>query len=604
MDKWISHIPIKVLRPYLKGILPNLSPYLVLTADSDTQQAQGRNIEVTEILMRKPSVNASAQISKRVLELLGNLGGECHGIVGDLSSSNIAMAWELDRIVKFAVPLLNRKVDIYLDTILPKIIELTKTTVNTETRTAAIEFLHAIVVYIIGKTNEQQEKLSFGTIFRKLIPEMLRLASDIQQVPRSIFEPLCKQLVHWLATSVKQEKEEVSALLDSLLEGAADKSNATLRELCAICIGEYFDWNVRHIGKSEIVNNPQTVKSLIRKIQSFAIHPDPFKQLASILCFEKLMKILRNEPLLVDFYIMDITVTLLNALRLAEQSICQNVAKHLIEIIIKIITQFHAQLKVANPKRSGIKTYEEFTHKLFEKINATEELSRMAAQDIWSAACGSASANLWLKEEREKQSQPNSSRQPIIFEEIDHIKYTTADAAIYLKGEKINAEMFSAQTQCLVWLIKNKYIIWSEVDEALGSKKITRNYLKNVKSFLNYILHEAEKTAKEMRNQIIKHQIIGFAYLLELWTVMDQGSFCRMVNESLEMTWEQFTEMLLLAAIDPACMDLEQCATDKVLQNKLNLLISTVLNLIVSLKIFLIKLSDFFGLIKAYLFFL
>ena len=119
LDKWIAHIPIKVLQPYMKTILPHLSPYLVLSSEKHSP-SQVENTEIAQILMRDTDTHTAAHISKRVLELLGNLGGECHTVVGDKQISSAAMAWDLDRIVKFPVPLLNRKIDIYLDSVLPK----------------------------------------------------------------------------------------------------------------------------------------------------------------------------------------------------------------------------------------------------------------------------------------------------------------------------------------------------------------------------------------------------------------------------------------------------------------------------------------------------
>ncbi len=103
----------------MKSILPHLSPYLVLSSEKHLPP-QSENTEVTQLLMRQTEVHSSAQISKRVLELLGNLGGECHDVVGDKQISQAAMAWDLDRIIKFPVPLLNRKIDVFLDSILPR----------------------------------------------------------------------------------------------------------------------------------------------------------------------------------------------------------------------------------------------------------------------------------------------------------------------------------------------------------------------------------------------------------------------------------------------------------------------------------------------------
>lgn len=105
----------------MKSILPQLSPYLVLNPDKHGPTST-EDSEITQLLMRQTENRSQAQISKRVIELLGNLGGECHGVVGDKQISQGSMAWDLDRVVKFALPLLNRKIDIYFDSLLPKYI--------------------------------------------------------------------------------------------------------------------------------------------------------------------------------------------------------------------------------------------------------------------------------------------------------------------------------------------------------------------------------------------------------------------------------------------------------------------------------------------------
>ena len=444
------------------------------------------------------------------------------------------------------------------------------------------------MVYVIGKSNELQETTSFSKIFQKLIPEMLRLASDIQQVPRSIFEPLCKQTVHWLATSVKQEKGEVAALLDSLLEGAADKSNATLREHCAVCIAEYFDWHARHIPKAELSNNPITIKSLIRKIQSFAIHPDPFKQLASVLCFDKLFRFLRNEQALVDLYVMDITISLLAALRLAEASLCETTARHLVDMIDKTIRHFRPTLSQSNEKRLGQKSFAEFADRLFEKVSASEELCRLSAQQLWVATVENPATWLVMRisklraQGKEEDKKSASSSSILHFPLVDHVTYTQAQAATYMKAEKMNEEKFGAQVQFVAWLLKGSFAKWTELPAIFGRKEV-ENFGLNIKNFLELLLSYADTGAKELRNPIIRLKITGFSNVLELFGILQPEELAHYLRSVLEITPDSFLDMLLIAATNPQALDLELCATDKPLLARLNGLIQSSLGKLVTL---------------------
>lgn len=119
MESWIEKIPMKILKPYTKDILPYLSPYLMLKPEKKTEKNPDNN-KISIMLMRKSRTYSNSAISKRVLELLGNLGGDCHDIIGDKQLTQSSMAWDIERIIKFSVPLFNLKVDIFLDDFLPR----------------------------------------------------------------------------------------------------------------------------------------------------------------------------------------------------------------------------------------------------------------------------------------------------------------------------------------------------------------------------------------------------------------------------------------------------------------------------------------------------
>ena len=77
---------------------------------------------------------------------------------------------------------------------------------------------------------------------------------------------------------------EVESLLDSLIEGAQNKNNMTLRQLCGNCISEFAKWSLKQMTDEQIKTNPANIKSLLRRIYSNSNHPDQYKRLASVLC--------------------------------------------------------------------------------------------------------------------------------------------------------------------------------------------------------------------------------------------------------------------------------------------------------------------------------
>ncbi len=74
------------------------------------------------------------------------------------------------------------------------------------TRIAACELLHALILYMIGKSatnpikngkkakkgaDDQADSAAFAKLYAKLFPVIIRLATEIEQISRQLFEPLC-----------------------------------------------------------------------------------------------------------------------------------------------------------------------------------------------------------------------------------------------------------------------------------------------------------------------------------------------------------------------------------------------------------------------------
>ncbi len=94
-------------------------------------------------------------IAFKVLNLLGKIGGHAHSIINNeqtkLHEKENFIKWDPERRLKFTVPLYTKKVDIYFDSCLPKLVDLAINALERETRIAACEFLHALMIYMIGK---------------------------------------------------------------------------------------------------------------------------------------------------------------------------------------------------------------------------------------------------------------------------------------------------------------------------------------------------------------------------------------------------------------------------------------------------------------------
>ena len=129
---------------------------------------------------------------------------------------------------------------------------------------------------------------------------MIKLATEIELVSRQLFEPLVFQIVRWFSSSRVFEHPEVESLLEALIEGASSRNNSALRDMCSNAVAEFAKWSLKQMSEKDIRENPNNIKSLIRRIESNSNHPDPFKRLSSVLCFSKIFSILREYDPLID----------------------------------------------------------------------------------------------------------------------------------------------------------------------------------------------------------------------------------------------------------------------------------------------------------------
>jgi DNA-dependent protein kinase catalytic subunit len=119
--------------------------------------------------------NPVAEIQWRIIRLLGKLGGENIHLIGEVNllapGTESDMAWDTEPLVKLVLPFHDMKPELYLgrqvnkmiviltalpaDGILPQIVDLARDANDRQTKVAACELLHAIVLYMVG-TNAHQ----------------------------------------------------------------------------------------------------------------------------------------------------------------------------------------------------------------------------------------------------------------------------------------------------------------------------------------------------------------------------------------------------------------------------------------------------------------
>ncbi|XP_053516892.1 DNA-dependent protein kinase catalytic subunit isoform X2 [Artibeus jamaicensis] len=342
LEEWSAHISKQVIQPYYKDILPGLDGYLKTSALSDenkntwevstlSQVAQkGFNKVLLKHLKRTKNTLSNEALSLeeiriRVVQMLGTLGGKVSKNLITAASSDEMMkkyvAWDREKRLSFAVPFKDMKPVIYLDIFLPRVTELALSASDRQTKVAACELLHSMVMFMLGKATQipegGQDSPPMYQLYKRTFPVLLQLACDVDQVTRQLYEPLVMQLIHWFTNNKKFESQDTVALLEAILDGIVDPIDSTLRDFCGRCIREFLKWSIKQTTPQQQEKSSVNTKSLFKRLYSFALHPNAFKRLGASLAFNNIYKEFREEESLVEQFVFEALVTYMESLALA-----------------------------------------------------------------------------------------------------------------------------------------------------------------------------------------------------------------------------------------------------------------------------------------------
>uniref|UniRef100_A0A3Q2CEF8 DNA-dependent protein kinase catalytic subunit n=1 Tax=Cyprinodon variegatus TaxID=28743 RepID=A0A3Q2CEF8_CYPVA len=371
LEDWSSHLPLETMQPCYAGILPLLDGYLKTDKDESnwevmstlsSKHERGYNRVLRRLLKKSNQLSMEEAplvlLRLRVVKLLGHLGGKLNRNLVTVSSEEMMkkfVAWDSEKRLSFAVPFTDMKPVIFLDPFLPRISELALSTSDRQTKVAACELLHCLVVYMVGKSAQMVEGENslppMYKLHKKLFPVLLRLACDVDQVTRQLFEPLVMQLIHWFTNNKKFESQDTVAVLEAILDGVIDPTDSTLRDFCGRCIEEFVKWSIKQTTPKQQEKSPSNMKSLFKRIYSLALHPNGFKRLGAALAFNSIYRQF-EESSLVEQFVFEVLVIFVESLALAhsdERSMKQSCSA--IDHLKRIITHKAASLNQHNAKR-------------------------------------------------------------------------------------------------------------------------------------------------------------------------------------------------------------------------------------------------------------
>ncbi|CAH2285137.1 DNA-dependent kinase catalytic subunit [Pelobates cultripes] len=383
LEDWSNHIPGHVMQPYYKDILPSLDGYLTNVSSTDDSlnamevvrlsraSQKGFNKYLIRQLKKVKTLSVKeesslAAVRNRVVRILGSLGGQINRSLVTAESTEEMIknhvSWDTEKRLNFAVPFVDQKPVIYLDTFLPRVTELALSASDRQTKVAACELLHSMVAFMLGKASQMPNTNTDSTpmykLYKRVFPVLLQLACDVDQVTRQLYEPLVMGLIHWFTNNKKFESPDTVALLEAILDGIIDPVDSTLRDFCGQCVQEFLKWSIKQTTPQQQERSPANTTSLFKRLYSLALHPNAFKRLGAALAFNNIYKEFREEEALVENFVFEALVVYFESLALShsdEKSLgtiqqCSDAIDHLKRIIIRKAPSLNKQSRRRAPR--------------------------------------------------------------------------------------------------------------------------------------------------------------------------------------------------------------------------------------------------------------
>jgi DNA-dependent protein kinase catalytic subunit len=338
LSSWIRYIDQQNLQELMTLIFPLINNYLKTSVSTSVNlysesiavlsvsSSRGKKLPQRVLKQWKQeiaeessqSTDQTFHMCKRILYFIGSLGGVLTTTIAKEATSHSMTAWDTQNKLPFLVPFSDLKPEIYLDSYLPVVCDIAISSTIRQTKLAACELLHALALFIIGKGAQllTQKQFPMTKLYRKLHPVFLQLACDIEKVTEQLFQPLVFQMIHWFTKNEQYESPDTIALLESLLDGIENPTNMALRDLSARCVKEYVIWSIKQAPSKKSTMN---TKSLLKRLYHMASHPSPYKRLGAALAFNNIYAVFREEESLVDIFVIEMLVVMINSLKLAHK---------------------------------------------------------------------------------------------------------------------------------------------------------------------------------------------------------------------------------------------------------------------------------------------
>ncbi|XP_067118451.1 DNA-dependent protein kinase catalytic subunit-like [Centruroides vittatus] len=367
LETWLYSLPSELLKEHYPKLLPSLNDYFLASDNISLQPLKNIHTFTKQSLVVKKKLplkisqykkikqtdlheSELIKVQHRILKFLGSVGNQYNFAMisaDKIKIHEVAVAWDINKQnhLKFYLPFVDVKLEIFLDKFLPRIVTLSTTASQRQTKVAACELLHAVVTFMVGCGAEQQPELqarySMKKLYKNVLPALLQLACDVDEVARKLFEPFTFQLIHWFTTKRMINSDETKQFVQVIWDGLVQSKDAVFRDFSARCLKEFVQWSIKQTSIREQEENPIGMNVVLNCLYNYSLHPNPYKRLGAALAFNSIYTIFREEESLVDKFTLEIAVHFIESLAIAHyddkilgtQDKCKQALNHLERIM-------------------------------------------------------------------------------------------------------------------------------------------------------------------------------------------------------------------------------------------------------------------------------
>lgn len=327
----------EIMTEFMEAILPHLDVYLQglsleATSSATVELIKKKNVRAKRVV--KVTESDLLQLQKRILLFIGKLEPDhCLSLVlSDKPVTNL-VKWGVTNTIALSLPSGDIRPTIFLDNLLPEICKIAVTATERQKKIAACEIVHSIILYLIGSDNHK------GKIWSKLCEEMLLLGCDGDVAVRQMFEPLIKQVMHYMSrtSQIFGGDDSVVILLERLMDGISHPIRAAVRDLSARALREFVTWSIRQLDPLQMAVSPASITLIIDQLKLFSLDSCQNKRQGAALAFNNLYRVLREENAMVSNYWLDLLHTFcMNFLMTEEFGMRHNIATDLEQVTVSL----------------------------------------------------------------------------------------------------------------------------------------------------------------------------------------------------------------------------------------------------------------------------